>query len=430
MNTTDLLERKKRAMPHGFSIVTPVFAAQARNAEIIDIEGRRYIDFAAGIAVLNTGHRHPKVIAAAQAQLERFTHTCTQVIAFPQLVELAERINALLGAPGEWKTAFFTTGAEAVENAVKIARAKTGRASVVSFAGAFHGRTFMALALTGKMNPYKKGFGPLPGHVHHIPFPHPALGVTVQQTIAALEGLLASDVSGDDLAAVIFEPVQGEGGFYPMPAELAQYLRAFCDRHGALLIADEIQTGFGRTGKMFAHQHFGIVPDLVTMAKSLAGGFPLSGVAGLREVMDGVPVGGIGGTYAGNPISIAAAHAVLDVLEGERLCERASVLGRTVLNRMSRLAERIPQIADVRGLGAMVALEFRDQRSGKPLAEFALEVRQRALEAGLVLLTCGVHANVIRLLFPLTIEDAVFEEGIAILERQLSALAGEPVQRS
>ncbi|SDP74599.1 4-aminobutyrate aminotransferase [Rhodoferax sp. OV413] len=412
--------RRAAATPRGVGIGTPMYADRALNAELWDVEGRRFIDFAAGIAVLNTGHRHPKLIAAIQAQLERFTHTAYQVVPYESSVHLAERLNALTPGSHAKKTAFFTTGAEAVENAIKIARAATRRPGVIALTGAFHGRTFMGMALTGKVVPYKVGFGPFPGSIFHVPAPTELHEVTVQDTLNAIQQIFKCDIEPTQVAAIILEPIQGEGGFYVMPSELLVALRALCDQHGILLIADEIQTGFARTGKMFAMDHHSVVPDLMTMAKSLAGGMPLSAVCGRAEVMDAPAPGGLGGTYAGNPLAIASAHAVLDVLEEEKLCERAERLGQTLKARLESLRAKVPQIAEIRGLGAMVAVEF-NKADGSPDPEFTKLVQKRALDAGLILLTCGVYVNVIRFLFPLTIEDSVLAEGLDILSKAMTA---------
>ena len=410
--------RRVAATPRGVGIGFQIYAERAENAQLWDVEGRRYIDFGSGIAVLNTGHRHPRVVQAVKEQLERFTHTAYQVVPYESVVALAERLNALTPGQHAKKTAFFTTGAEAVENAIKIARAHTRRPGVIALTGAFHGRTFMGMALTGKVAPYKLGFGPFPASVYHMPAPVALHGVSVAQSLAALEQLFKSDIAADQVAAIIVEPVQGEGGFYVQPPEFMRGLRAVCDRHGIVLIADEIQTGFGRTGKLVAMEHYEVLPDLMTVAKSLAGGLPLSGVVGRAEIMDAPAPGGLGGTYAANALAIAAAHAVLDVIADEQLCARAERLGQRLQARLNALRASVPQISDVRGLGAMVAVEFA-QADGRPDAEFTRQVQQRAHDAGLLLLTCGVHANVIRFLFPLTIEDALLEEGLDILSAAL-----------
>lgn len=424
MMNSDLQQRKDNATPRGVAVACDFYAARAENAEIWDIEGRRFIDFGAGIAVLNTGHRHPKVTAAVQAQLDKFTHTAYQVVPYEGYVTLAERINQC--SPGSFskKTAFFTTGAEAVENAIKIARAFTRRSAVIAFSGAFHGRTLMGMALTGKVVPYKVGFGPFPGEVYHVPFPIALHGGSTEKSLALIQALFKSDVDPQNVAAIIFEPVQGEGGFYSAPADFVHGLRKLCDEHGIILIADEIQTGFGRTGKLFAMEHYGVAADLTTMAKSLAGGMPLSGVCGRAEVMDAPAPGGLGGTYAGNPLAVAAAHAVLDVMKEEGLLDRAVMLGRKLQERLTKLKKDVPQIADIRGVGAMMAVEFNDPKTGQPDAAFTKEVQQQALKRGLLLLTCGVYGNAVRFLFPLTIEDAVLEEGLAILDAAMLAAAG------
>ncbi|ARP85687.1 4-aminobutyrate--2-oxoglutarate transaminase [Bordetella genomosp. 9] len=418
MNNESLQRRGAAATPRGIAISCPFYADRASNAELWDVEGRRYIDFAAGIAVLNTGHRHPRVTQAIAAQLERFTHTAYQVVPYESYVALAERINAATPGAHAKKTAFFTTGAEAVENAVKIARAATGRPAVIAFGGAFHGRTLLTMALTGKVAPYKVGFGPFPGDVYHVPYPSALQGVTHADSLKAILNLFKTDVDPHRVAAIIIEPVQGEGGFNPAPVALMQGLRALCDQYGILLVADEVQTGFARTGKLFAMEHFGVAPDIMTFAKSLAGGMPLSGVCGRAEIMDAPAPGGLGSTYAGNPLALAAAHAVLDVIAEEGLAERAHALGERLRSRLDAMRAHVPQIAEVRGLGAMVAVEFADA-SGAPDAAFAGAVQQRALQKGLLLLTCGMYGNVIRFLFPLTVQDDVFEEALAILQASL-----------
>lgn len=411
--------RKDAATPRGVGVMCNFYAESANNAEIWDVEGRRYIDFAAGIAVVNTGHRHPRIMAAIQEQMTRFTHTAYQIVPYGSYVELAEKINRLTPGTHAKKTAFFSTGAEAVENAIKIARAATGRPAIIAFGGAFHGRTMMGMALTGKVDPYKLGFGPFPGEVFHAPFPNLLHGVSVAASLEAIQQLFKNDVDAKRVAAIILEPVQGEGGFNVAPAEFMIELRKLCNQHGILLIADEIQTGFARTGKLFAMEHFDVIPDLITMAKSLAGGMPLSAVCGRAEVMDAPAPGGLGGTYAGNPLAVAAALAVLDVIETEGLNARANELGQQLCQRLQTIRAGVPQIADVRGLGAMIAAEFNDPVSGKPDAAFAKKVQAFALQSGLLLLTCGVYGNVIRFLFPLTINNAQMAEALDILEAAL-----------
>src|ERR1700754_3420661 len=416
MNNAELKARKDAATPRGVGVTCDFFAERAENAELWDIEGRRFIDFASGIAVNNTGHRHPKTVAAIRAQLDRFTHTAYQVVPYASYVELAEKINRRAPGDAPKKTAFFTTGAEAVENAIKIARAATGRSGVIAFSGAFHGRTLMGMALTGKVAPYKAGFGPFPPDVFHAPFPNPLHGVTTEDSLKALDTLFKADVDPKRVAAIIFEPVQGEGGFYQAPADFVRALRKLCDQHDILMIADEVQTGFARTGKLFAMHHYDVAPDLMTIAKSLAGGMPLSGVVGRADIMDAAAPGGLGGTYAGNPLAIAAAHAVLDVIDEQALCERANALGERLKAKLGDWQRSVPQNADVRGPGAMVAVEFCRPGTHEPDAECTRRVQARALERGLLLLVCGVYSNVIRFLFPLTIQDAVFDEALGILE--------------
>jgi 4-aminobutyrate aminotransferase/(S)-3-amino-2-methylpropionate transaminase len=413
-----LIARRQAAVARGVAMAHPVFVARAENALLWDVEGRRYVDFAGGIAVLNTGHRHPLVVEAARAQLERVTHTCFQVTGYEPYVALCERLNALAPGPGPNKTLLMTTGAEAVENAVKIARAATRRTAVISFGGGFHGRTLMTLALTGKVDPYKAGFGPFPAEVFHAPFPNALHGVSVEDSLGALGTLFKCDVEPARVAAVVFEPVQGEGGFYVAPPEFVRRLREVCDRHGILLVADEIQCGAGRTGRMFAMEHYGVAADITTLAKSLGGGFPLSAVVGRAEVMDACPPGGLGGTYAGNPVACAAALAVLDIFAQQGILARAEALGTKLRARLDELALQHPVIADVRGLGAMVAFEICEGGDPRrPAPEMTKRLTARARELGLILLSCGIYGNVVRILVPITAEDAVVDEGLAILAR-------------
>jgi len=410
--------RRLAATPRGVAVMGDFFIDHAKNAEFWDIEGRRFIDFAGGIAVLNTGHVHPKVQAAIAAQLQRFTHTCYQVVPYAEYVSLAERINGIVPIDGPTKTAFFSTGAEAVENAIKIARAYTKRSGVIAFGGAFHGRSMFAVALTGKVQPYKAGFGPFAPEIYHAPFPcHCA---SLEETQKAVEQLFKCDIEPSRVAAIIFEPVQGEGGFNPIQAKAVQWLRALCDEHGIVLIADEVQTGFARTGKMFAMEHYGVSPDIMTLAKSMAGGTTLSAVVGRTAIMDAPNPGGLGGTYAGHPLAIAAAHAVLDVMAEEKLPERAQLLGERLVAHLHQAKAKNPAIGDVRALGAMVACDFVNPATGAPDADKAKQVQQAALQKGLLLLTCGVYGNVVRFLFPLTIEDDVFAEGLDILAQALA----------
>lgn len=415
-----LQQRRIAATPRGVGVMCDFYADWAENARLRDVEGREYIDFAAGIAVLNTGHRHPRVVQAVREQLERFTHTAYQIVPYESTVALAERINAAAPIDGPAKTAFFTTGAEAVENAVKIARAHTGRPAVISFGGAFHGRTLMGMALTGKVAPYKTGFGPFPADVYHVPFPSVQAQVSVEDTLRAIDSLFKADLDPARTAAIIIEPVQGEGGFNVAPPELMRALRSLCDQHGIVFIADEIQTGFARTGRLFAMEHYDVTPDLITMAKSLAGGMPLSGVCGKAAIMDAPGPGGLGGTYAANPLAVAAALAVMEVIAEERLCERAQQLGQRLTARLEAVRKTQPRIAEVRGLGSMVAIELRDPATGAPDAELLKKVQARALAQGLLLLSCGLYGNVIRFLYPLTIEDELFAKALDILEQSLT----------
>jgi 4-aminobutyrate aminotransferase/(S)-3-amino-2-methylpropionate transaminase len=420
----DLARRRMAAIPRGVGNLLQVYAEHASNAEIWDVEGRRYIDFASGIAVLNTGHLHPRVQAAVAAQLAKLSHTCFQVTPYENYVALAERLNEIVPGSGPKKTIFLTTGAEAIENAVKIARHHTKRSAVIAFGGSFHGRTLACMSLTGKVQPYKAGFGSMLPDVFHAPFPIEYHGVSVAQSLAAIENLFKADVDPQRVAALIVEPVQGEGGFYVAPPEFLQALRALCDRHGIVFIVDEVQTGFARTGRMFAIEHSGVEPDLVTLAKSLAGGLPLSAVVGKAEIMDSPAPGGLGGTYAGSPLGCAAGLAVLEVIESEQLCARAERLGAAVRARLTDLQSRWPCIGEVRGQGAMVAMELvKDRRPDAPDAELTKALVQAAGRRGLVLLSCGVHANVIRFLMPLTTPDAILAEGLAILEAALEDVA-------
>ena len=422
MNNAELQQRKEAATPRGVGIMCNFYAARAKNAEVWDVEGKRYIDFAGGIGVLNTGHLHDKVQAAVAAQLARFSHTCYQVVPYELYVSVAEKLNRLTPGSHAKKTAFFTSGAEAVENAVKIARCHTGRPGVIAFYGGYHGRTNLTLGLTGKVAPYKLGFGPFPADVFHAPYPNALHGVSEQDALDGLDRLLRCDIDPRRVAAIIVEPIQGEGGFNVMPFSFLQQLRRRCDENGILLIADEVQTGFARTGRLFAMEHSGVIPDLMTTAKSLAGGFPLSAVTGRAEIMDAPAPGGLGGTYAGSPLALAAAEAVFDVIAAERLCERAQQLGEQLRARLESLRAAVPQIAEVRGLGGMLAVEFMQPGSRTPDADTPKRVQQQALAKGLILLGCGTHYNVLRFLFPLTIEDDVFAEALDILEAALRAV--------
>jgi len=422
----ELQKRREQAMARGMPSQLPVYIDRAANAELWDVEGRRYIDFGTGIAVLNTGHLHAGVQAAVRKQLERFSHTCFMVTPYESAVALAEKLNAL--APGNTpkKTLLVTTGAEAVENAVKIARVHTGRSGVISFGGSFHGRTLLAMGLTGKTAPYKSGFGPFPAELHHAPFPIAYHGISVADALAGIESLFAEDIEPTRVAAIIVEPVQGEGGFYIAPPEFLRALRALCDQHGIVMIADEIQTGFGRTGRMFAMEHSGVEPDLMTVAKSLAGGFPLAGVIGKAAIMDAPAPGGLGGTYAASPVGCAAALAVIDAMEAEKLPARANHIGALITGRLRTLAERLDCIGDVRGQGAMVAMELvNGGKADQPDTELTRDLVQAAARNGLVLLSCGRRKNVVRFLVALTAPDALISEGLDILERTLGELRSE-----
>jgi 4-aminobutyrate aminotransferase/(S)-3-amino-2-methylpropionate transaminase len=424
-SNAELHARRQQAVPRGVSNSLSVYAERASNAEIWDVEGRRYIDFASGISVLNTGHVHPKVQAAIAQQLQKLTHTCFQVTPYESYIALAEQLNALAPGATPKKTIFLTTGAEAVENAIKIARYHTKRSAVIAFSGSFHGRTLACISLTGKVQPYKAGFGPMLPEVYHLPFPMAYHGVTVEDSLETLEQLFKADVDPARVAAIIIEPVLGEGGFYAAPAELLRRLRALCDTHGIVLIADEIQSGFGRTGRMFAIEHAGVEPDLITIAKSVAGGVPLSGVIGKAQIMDAPLPGGLGGTYAGSPLGCAAGLAVLEVMREEQLLKRSADIGRFMSSRLKGLQVRFPCIGDVRALGAMVAIELvKNARADLPDAELTKALVQAAGRQGLVLLSCGMYANVIRFLAPLTISDALLKEGFHLFELALEEVAG------
>ncbi|MGU5960274.1 4-aminobutyrate transaminase [Klebsiella aerogenes] len=416
MSNNEFHQRRLSATPRGVGVMCNFFAQSAQNATLTDAEGNEYIDFAAGIAVLNTGHRHPRMVAAVEQQLQQFTHTAYQIVPYESYVSLAEKLNELAPVKGPAKTAFFSTGAEAVENAVKIARAHTGRPGVIAFGGGFHGRTYMTMALTGKVAPYKLGFGPFPGSVYHVPYPSALHGISTADSITALERLFKADIEAKQVAAIIFEPVQGEGGFNVAPKELVAAVRRLCDEHGIVMIADEVQSGFARTGKLFAMDHYVDKPDLMTMAKSLAGGMPLSGVVGNAQIMDAPAPGGLGGTYAGNPLAVAAAHAVLDIIDNEALCERAQFLGERLLATLQEVKGWCPALVEARGVGSMIAAEFFDPATGEPSAAIAQKIQQQALEQGLLLLTCGQYGNVIRFLYPLTIPDAQFSRALTILQ--------------
>ncbi len=413
------VDRRAKAVSRGIGMGAAVMAAKAENSEIWDIEGNRYVDFGGGIAVVNTGHRHPLVMQRVYEQLEKFTHTCAMVMPYAPFIEVCEKLNAVVPISGEKKTALVTTGAEAVENAIKFARCYTGRSDVIAFHGGFHGRTLLGMALTGKVLPYKAKFGPMPAGIWHVPFPVAHKGISVEDSIHAIELLFKCDVEPARVAAIIIEPVQGEGGFYIAPKELMVRLRQLCDEHGILLIADEIQSGFGRTGKFFAMEHYGVEPDIVTTAKSLAGGFPLAAVTGKAKIMDAPDPGGIGGTYAGNAIACAAALGVFEAFETEGLLEKSVKQGEMIMHRLHTIKDkkRGMPIGDVRGLGAMCAFELVTEHGGnKPDSGAAKALAAKCLERGLLILTCGVYADTVRLLTPLTASEMIIKEGMDILE--------------
>ena len=426
MNNAALQQRKDNAFARGQGTLTHAYIEKALNAELWDVEGKRYIDLGSGIAVVNTGHSHPKVQAAVQEQLTKFSHTCVMVTPYASAVELAEKLNT--AAPGDTpkKAIFVTTGAEAVENCVKIARAHTGRSGIIAFNGGFHGRTNLTMGLTGKVAPYKAGFGPFPGEIYHAPYPNAYHGVSEEESLRALNMLFTVAIEPGRVAAIIIEPVQGEGGFYAASPAFMQALRKLCDQHGIVMIADEIQTGFGRTGKMFACEHAGVEPDLITMAKGIAGGFPIAAVVGKAEIMDAPLPGGLGGTYGGSPLGCVAALAVLEVIEEEQLCQRAAQIGATIVAHLQTLQSQYPsQIGNVRNLGAMIAMELvHEGDANRPNPELTKAIVVEAARNGLILLSCGIRGNVIRFLPALTISDALVTESMQLLDNTLAALIG------
>jgi len=419
----EISERLHRVVASPLAVHFPIVAASAEGATLTDVDGNTFLDFAGGVGCLNVGHGHPDVLAAAHEQLDRFTHTDFTVVAYEPYVELAERLVGRVPISGAVKAAFFNAGTEAVENAVKFARAYTGRPAVVAFEGGFHGRTFLALTLTSKVHPYKAGLGPFAPEVYRAPFPNAYRGVTAAAALAALERLFSTSVAAETVAAIVFEPVQGEGGFIPAPPEFVQGLRRLCDTHGIVLVADEVQTGFARTGRLFAMEHMGVEPDLMCVAKSIAGGLPLSGVLGRAEIMDAPVLGGVGGTYVGNPVAQAAAIAVLDVIDEEGLSERSAAIGETIRARMLAWQERWPAIGEARGLGSMLAIELvSDPATKAPAKELAHRVTEEAFRRGLLLITCGVYGNCIRVLVPLVISDSELEEALGAWEEALEAV--------
>jgi 4-aminobutyrate aminotransferase/(S)-3-amino-2-methylpropionate transaminase len=422
----EILARKKLVVAEPLSIYLPIVIAEGSGATLTDVDGNTFIDFTGGVGCLNVGHSHPRVVEAAQEQLARFGHTDFTIVPYEVYVTLAERLCALAPIDGPKKAAFFNAGTEAVENAIKFARVFTGRPAVIGFEGGFHGRTLLSLSLTSKTHPYKAGLGPFAPEVYRVPFAQDYRGPSAQDALDALERALVTQVAAENVAAIVIEPVQGEGGFQVAPLEFMEGVRAICDRHGIVLVVDEVQTGFARTGKLFAIEHYGVEPDLITVAKSIAGGLPLSGVIGRAEIMDAPADSAVGGTYVGNPVAQAAALAVLDVIEEEGLCDRAAALGETIRARMESWQQRWPQIGDVRGLGAMLAIELvRDPETKEPAADLATEVVEGAAQHGLLLLKSGIYSNCIRVLTPLVIADAELDEALGVwehaLERALAA---------
>lgn len=421
--TSDLIARREAAVTTGVGHVHPIFAERAENAELWDVDGKRYIDFSSGIGVVTTGHLHPKVKSAAVAQLDKFSHTCFHVAMYEDYITVAERLNALVPGNTPKRTLLMNSGSEIVENAVKIARRYTGRTGVIAFNGGFHGRTHMTMSLTGRMVPYKAGYGPFAPEVFHAPFPNELNGISVDDAIEGIEQLFKSDIDRERVAAFIIEPVQGEGGFYAVPFEFMQKLRQIADDNGILLIADEIQCGFGRSGKMFACEHSGIEPDMIVLAKGLAGGFPISALVGKEDIMNCAPAASLGGTYGGNPVACAAILAVLDVMEEEQLPQKAAEMGEHMVQRLNKLAASNPIIKNVRGLGGLVAMElFEGTDYQQPSSTKTAALLASAREKGLILLSCGVNGNVIRFLPPLTIEKEILDEGLDIIAECIQQL--------
>lgn len=419
----EIVERKERVIAKPMSLFLPIVAAEGRGSTLTDVDGNTYVDFTGGVGCLNVGHAHPKVVEAVQDQAARFLHTDFTMIPYEVCVTLAERLLAVAPFSGPAKAAFFNAGTEAVENAVKFARAYTGRPALIAFEGAFHGRTLLSLTLTSKTHPYKAGLGPFAPEVYRVPFPNEYRGVTSDDALSALERAFATQVAVENVAAIVLEPVQGEGGFIVAPQEFVAGVRAICDRHGIVLIVDEVQTGFGRTGRMFAIEHYGVEPDLMTVAKSIAAGLPLSGVLGKAEIMDAPGDSAVGGTFVGNPVAQAAALSVLDIFEEEGLVERAERIGETIRGRMLAWQERHPRIGDVRGLGAMLAIEYvRDPETKEPAPELALQVAEAAAQRGLLLLKAGTYSNCNRVLCPLVITDSELDEALSAWEEALDAV--------
>jgi 4-aminobutyrate aminotransferase / (S)-3-amino-2-methylpropionate transaminase / 5-aminovalerate transaminase len=416
----EILERKDKVIADPLSIYLPVVVAEGRGATLTDVDGNTFIDFTGGVGCLNVGHSHPKLVEAAQEQLTKFAHTDFTIVPYEVYITLAERLIALAPFTGPAKAAFFNAGTEAVENAIKFARSYTKRPAVIVFEGAFHGRTLLSMTMTSKTHPYKAGLGPFAPEVYRVPFAQDYRGPDTRSALAALERTLVTQVAAESVAAIVIEPVQGEGGFVVAPRDFMAGVRRICDEHGIVMVVDEVQTGFGRTGKMFAIEHYGVEPDLMTVAKSIAGGLPLSGVLGKAAIMDAPPDSAIGGTYVGNPVAQAAALAVLDVFEEEDLLQRAQLIGERIRERMVSWQERFEQIGDVRGLGAMLALEFVEDRDTKePNAALATAVVEAAAERGLLLLKSGIYSNCIRVLCPLVLTDAELDEALDVWEDAL-----------
>jgi 4-aminobutyrate aminotransferase / (S)-3-amino-2-methylpropionate transaminase / 5-aminovalerate transaminase len=421
-----ILEREGRAVARPLIVHGPVIAAEARGATITDVDGNTFIDFVGGVGVANVGHNHPRVVEAVTAQAERYLHTDFTVVAYEPYIELAERLCAFAPIAADCRAAFFNAGTEAVENAVKLSRLHTGREAVIAFDGAFHGRTLLSLTMTSKTHPYKTGLGPFAPEVYRAPYPNAYRGPDARTALAAIERMFSTHVAAEDVAAIVFEAQQGEGGFIPAPAAFVEGLRRICDEHGIVMVADEVQTGFGRTGRMFAMEHFDVEPDLVVVAKSIAGGMPLSGVIGRADIMDGAHLGAIGGTYIGNPVALAAALAVLDVFEEENLVARGVTVGNTIRARMEQWQERWPEVGDVRGMGAMLAIELvTDRETKEPAPELTTAVIDEALQRGLILLKAGVHGNCIRVLCPLAISDGELQEALGVWDEALGAVLGD-----
>ncbi|MDF1742280.1 MAG: 4-aminobutyrate--2-oxoglutarate transaminase [Gimesia sp.] len=428
MNKNEQLQQRKlAAFAQGQGNAHNIYIQRSENAELWDVDGRRYIDFGAGIAVVNTGHCHPKVKNAVAEQLERFSHTCVMVTPYESAVTLAEKLNEAAPISDECRTIFVTSGAEAVENSIKIARAHTGRRGVIAFQAGFHGRTNMTMGLTGKISPYKKSFGPFPAEIYHVPFPIEYHGVSAEDANRAIETLFKVDIDPEDVAALIIEPVLGEGGFYPAPDHFLSSLRKTCDQHGIVFIADEIQTGFGRTGKMFCMQHSGVEPDLITQAKGIAGGIPIAAVTGKASIMNAPHSGGLGGTYGGSPLGCAAGLAVLEVIAEEQLIERANEIGQRFMSHLSKIQQQFPdQVGNIRNRGAMIAMELvKAGDSSQPDALLTKSLVAAAADQGLILLSCGMHGNVIRFLPPLTIPMKLIDEGMAIITDCIGSLSGQ-----